>query len=121
MKRRETISSLGGLLLTAGCTSSTDRNADVVGLVLENNSTESRSVAVTVVESDVLFEETFEIGPGSRVSRDGILDAGRYTVTVDVANVGEETEDWHMNGCEENDIVALFDESIVIGATCYDD
>lgn len=122
MNRRNTIFSALSLIFASGCTSPKNGNNKPVGLLLENNFDETKVVEVSVSEADVVYNETYEIDGQSKVSRKRILEAGNYSVTISVEGLGEMTEDWGMNGCKENDIHALFNnDTIVIGATCYDD
>ncbi|QKY20806.1 hypothetical protein B4589_010600 [Halolamina sp. CBA1230] len=122
--RRKFLLSTVGVLATGGCLegTGTETRPDAVGIQIDNNTSASRQVTVSATNSEVEFEKEYEVPAGERIVDEGVLPTGMYEVVVEVEGVGKETEEWYMNGCKTNNIIAMFSENgISIGATCYDD
>lgn len=125
MKRRSILASIGGLLTLSGCLSAFEEGSsgeDAVGIVLENNSLEEKTVEIRVTEDETTaLAETYSVPSDARVKKDKLLDAGSYKVTVSIEGIGERSENWDMSGCQENDILITFKSDILIDETCHND
>lgn len=123
MHRRSVLGTVT-LLSLAGCSSpgqKTDEQKEV-GIWIQNNTQQERRVHVEITNEDEVLNTSYVVEPASTLKKDGILDAGTYTVAVSVTDVETVSTEWTMSGCEENNIEVLFDaDSVDVGATCHDD
>lgn len=116
------LAGLGGCLGSGKPNDGTERE-NAVGLVVESNSDADRAVSAEITDpSDAtVFSEEYDVPAGERVSEESILPAGRYTVHVEVGELGETTYQFHMSGCNENTIIVEFKESVHVRTGCHDD
>ena len=133
MNRREYISLLAGISLCSGCVdrqthSSSDSKQSnqnkKVGVRLENNSPDEKTVKIQVNDDDgaEVFADSFTVEGDSLFKKEGLIEAGKYGVTVTIDKIGTKTTEWNMGGCDTNNIYVYFDEDALgISRTCSDD
>ncbi|KAA9395947.1 hypothetical protein Har1130_15190 [Haloarcula sp. CBA1130] len=104
MKRRSLLSFLPLLIPFAGCAAETDPDvAEDIFVVLDNETSEQATVAVSVVTGDsVVFEGETAVTPSGRKNvYPGISETGDYTLTI---SLGDGREQEYPFNIEEYDL-----------------
>lgn len=129
-RRREVLSSgaVGILGFVAGC-SSDSRDPDFNGVRVGNSTDSEITARITVSDdqSEVEFQETFDLQPHADVRRNTDLHETKYTVSTvlhpdDETNNKEYEHEWQWQGCYEDYItVQISDSGVDVGNECIDD